>query len=130
MAKLDPKLKSAVEAAYELGVQDGEGRQCRKCKSKFVALLMDTNVNLWEGLNDLDDEYPKMGIVLSFDEARSVINCLNAGKKNTHLAGILKYRVQTSSKDLPNLYEMLKTCFPEKFKKAMESSKARRKRKK
>lgn len=129
--KLDPKIKVLVETAFRLGVNHAEIEACKKCRDITVSKLVTVNANLWEALNNIDNQHPVSGISLSYQEAGTVIKALNRGGKNTHLAGILKYRVlqEAERANLPDILKILKTGWPERFKTAA-SKPLRRKRKK
>jgi len=126
-SKLDPKVKCAVRAAYRLGVIDGEKKTCRHCESKLAALMQTTNSELWESLGDLDDEHPKLGIVLSFREARTILKSLWKSKSNPTYAQLLHKRLAAKEKNLPNLLEVLERGWPERFKAAVKPARKKKK---
>lgn len=98
--KLDPDLKKAVTASYQLGLMDGEKRKCRQCRNELVSKLRTTNAELWESLNDLDKKEPLEGVTISFGEAEDIIACLRKGIRKVKLANVLRRRVRDSSHSL------------------------------
>lgn len=81
----NPDFKSAVRAAYKLGVEDG-----RHQTQIQLNALESANREMFRILQELDKTSPLAGVLISYDLAEKIIRALRKSTSSTHFARRLR----------------------------------------